>query len=71
MYDSLINPNQCRAYGVSICDDPFDPTRTLGLHDPITGIKIPFEMRGSTAVFKTRAPDTQEIKGISLVLAIV
>jgi hypothetical protein len=34
LYDSLINPNQCRAYGISICDNPFDPTRPLGLHDP-------------------------------------
>ena len=22
---SLINPNQCRSFGVSLCDDPFDP----------------------------------------------
>ena len=31
---SLINPNQCRAYGVSYCDDPTDPNRELGLYDP-------------------------------------
>jgi hypothetical protein len=61
MCDSLINPNQCRAYGISICDDPFDPNRPLGLHDPKTGIFIPFEMQGTTAGFKTRAPQRDEV----------
>ena len=28
---SLINPNQCRAYGISICDDPTDLHRPLGI----------------------------------------
>jgi hypothetical protein len=23
----LINPNQSRVYGISLCDDPFDPFR--------------------------------------------
>jgi hypothetical protein len=23
--NSLINPNQSRVYGISLCDDPFDP----------------------------------------------
>ena len=25
MSKSLINPNQCRAFGVGVCDDPTDP----------------------------------------------
>jgi hypothetical protein len=25
--NSLINPNQSRVYGISLCDDPFDPFR--------------------------------------------
>ena len=29
MENSLVNPNQCRVYGVSVCDDPFDPHRKL------------------------------------------
>jgi hypothetical protein len=62
LYNSLINPNQCRAYGVSICDDPFDKNRPLGLHDPVSGITIPFEMHGSIAGFTTRAPQEQEIR---------
>ena len=31
MHKSLINPNQCRAFGVGVCDDPTDPYRKLGL----------------------------------------
>ena len=31
MYKSLINPYQCRAYGIPLCDDPTDPNRRLGI----------------------------------------
>ena len=27
----LINPNQCRKFGIKICDDPTDPHRKLGI----------------------------------------
>jgi len=27
---SLINPNQCRSYGISVCDDPTDQNRDIG-----------------------------------------
>ena len=30
MPKSLINPNQCRAFGISLCDDPTDPHQALG-----------------------------------------
>jgi hypothetical protein len=33
---SLINPNQIRSYGLSLCDDPFDMHRDLGIDDPST-----------------------------------
>ena len=29
---SLVNPNQCRAFGISFCDDPTDTHRALGFH---------------------------------------
>jgi hypothetical protein len=34
--NSLINPNQCRMFGMSLCDDPFDPCRKLpcNVHSP-------------------------------------
>ena len=59
MNRSLINPNQCRAFGISVCDDPTDPHRSLGFHtDTIT---IPFSMDGSIASTKTRCPTQEEL----------
>ena len=31
MDKSLINPYQCRAYGIPLCDDPTNPSRRLGI----------------------------------------
>ena len=56
---SLINPNQCRAYGVGVCDDPTDPYRQLGFyHDDEF---FPMQMNGSIAVMNTRRPTRQEL----------
>jgi hypothetical protein len=41
--NSLINPNQCRMYGMEICDDPFDPHRELAITDPVTDTHIPMD----------------------------
>ena len=41
---SLINPNQCRAYGIPLCDDPTDPYRVLGFQ--LEDYDIPFKMKG-------------------------
>jgi hypothetical protein len=61
MIDSLINPNQCRIYGISICDDPFDPHRSLGIFDHNTGVTIPFKMFGTTAAVETRSISPNEL----------
>ena len=59
MSKSLINPNQCRAYGVSVCDDPTDPHRDLGFfHD---NEFFPLFMRGTTAMINTRCPTDLEL----------
>ena len=34
MGKSLINPNQCRKFGIQICVDPTDPHRKLGIEAP-------------------------------------
>jgi hypothetical protein len=60
--NSLINPNQCRVFGLSICDDPFDPHRDLTIYDPVTDTLIPMEMMGTVAYLTTRAPTWQEIR---------
>ena len=31
MHKSLINPYQCRAFGISLCDDPTDPSCDMGI----------------------------------------
>ena len=59
MMKSLINPNQCRAYGVPVCDDPTDPYRTLGFQ--LENYNIPFNMIGSTAAFSTSCPTPEEM----------
>ena len=60
--NSLINPNQCRNYGVSICDDPFDPNRSLSIYDHITEQDISLYMEGSTACLDTRVPSDKELE---------
>ena len=58
---SLINPNQCRHNGISLCDDPFDPYRELGIYDPFTKISIPLEVTGTTVGLTTRLPTRDEM----------
>ena len=59
MKKSLINPNQCRSFGIPTCDDPTDPHRTLGFIKD--DIQIPFDMNGSTAFFTSRTPTPEEM----------
>ena len=59
---SLINPNQCRSFGVSLCDDPFDPNRQLSIFDPASELTIPLQMNGTICYFKSRTPRDDEIK---------
>ena len=59
MDKSLINPNQCRSFGVGVCDDPTDPHRELGLfHDDEY---FPLSMAGTIAAMSTRCPTRQEL----------
>ena len=61
MSHSLINPNQCRSFGISLCDDPFDPYRKLSIYDPHTDTTIPLSMRGTICSFITRIPTPDEL----------
>jgi Reverse transcriptase (RNA-dependent DNA polymerase) len=61
MQNTLLNPNQARITGVQICDDPFDPHRSLGIFDPVTDISVPLDMFGSFAGVETRLPSPQEV----------
>ena len=59
---TLANPNQCRSFGVSWCDDAWDQHRSLGIECKNPDLSIPFVMDGSTALFETRTPTEDEIK---------
>ena len=56
---SLINPNQIRAFGVAVCDDPTDPHRPLGID--FGDMSIPMKMNGSICYFTSRSPTDAEI----------
>lgn len=62
MNKSLVNPNQCRAYGISVCDDPFDPYSELGFYDNASETNIPMEMHGSFCTMLTRCPTQEELE---------
>jgi hypothetical protein len=59
---SLLNPNQCHIFGLSVCDDPFDPHHDLGIYDPVTDLTVPLRMMGTIAYVTMRAPTWQEIQ---------
>ena len=66
MSNSLINPHQLRAYGLSVCDDPWDPNRALGIE---TGdVFIPFHTQGPNLFFESRSPTTRELDTLPEVL---
>jgi len=58
--NSLWNPNQSRAYGISVCDDAWDPNQDLGFHDPVSDMFVPLAMDG-VALVKTRVPTADEV----------
>ena len=53
---TLANPNQCRLFGVSWCDDAWDENRSLGMQLKDPELSIPFKMNGSFAEFETQTP---------------
>jgi hypothetical protein len=57
---SLINPNQIRVTGISVCNDPFDRYRHLGINLDI--LHIPFQTDGNTIYFTSRVPTKQELE---------
>jgi hypothetical protein len=63
LQNSLINPNQCRAHGIEINDNPFDQRgQPLSIKDEITGIEVPMQFHNSIIYARTRAPTLEEIK---------
>jgi hypothetical protein len=58
---SLLNPNQIRYEGHSLCDDPWDKHRSLGLMCRDNPVFIPFETRGTVVHFDSRIPTADEL----------
>ena len=58
---TLINPNQCRHFGIQICDDPMDPHRELGITMDDEYF-IPMSMDGTTCGFVSRCPTVEELE---------
>ena len=56
---SLVNPNQCRAFGISLCDDPTDTHRALGFHTD--KVLIELFMKGTIATMMTHFPSQEEL----------
>ena len=57
---SLISPNQCRAEGNKIYDDPTS-TVPMAIHHTVTTIDIPLVMNGVIAMVSTRVPTDDEL----------
>ena len=57
---SLIQTNQCSAFGVEICDNPTDSSRSLGMQLS-EDFLFPFQAKGPTMLFTSRCPTGEEI----------
>ena len=66
MPNTLINPHQLRHFGISLCDDPWDPNRSLGM--TTSGPVVPFYTDGPNICFDSRVPTDWEINHLDLIL---
>ena len=66
LHYSLINPHQIRAYGHSLCDDPWDPHRSLGLD--VETLFIPFQTAGPNLYFESRVPTDWEMNNLPTII---
>jgi hypothetical protein len=66
MENSLINPNQLRAYGLVVNDDHFDSSRGFGVDNEQAF--IPFNTMGTVAYFESRVPTEWEKTHLPVIL---
>ena len=59
MGHSLLNPNQMRANGIDVWDNPYDKERDFGIETDL--VLIPFESSGTVVGFKSRVPIDDEL----------
>ena len=61
MDHSLVNPNQMRAYGVTVQENPFS-TSPLYLQAPDDDFVIPLQTKGTNVIMETRSPTDEELQ---------
>ena len=66
LHCSLINPHQIRSYGYGVCDDPWDPHRSLGGID-LGSIFIPLRGHGPNLSFESRVPTDWEMNNLPII----
>jgi hypothetical protein len=55
-----VNPNQARAHGVKVPDDPTSRF-PVAIYDPVTQVTIPMEMKGTIAGLVMRTPMDEDL----------
>ena len=66
LQNSLINPNQIRANGIPVYDDPFDHSNAFGVASDM--VFIPFNTTGTIVHFESRVPNDWEAKHLPVIL---
>ena len=65
--NSLINPNQLRAYGTVLLDNPFSSSPIIIYIEDVDGqALIPLVARGTTIVVDTRTPTSEELMHLEI-----
>ena len=67
MEKSLINPNQCRKFGIQICNDPTNPHKNLGT-DSSEELFFPTTIEGSTCGIITHPSYDNELHNCRRIL---
>ena len=62
MYKGIINPNQCKSFGVQCVDDPTDPTRKLVFY--AKNVFLPRHMQGTNCLEDFFCPSGDELQQI-------
>jgi hypothetical protein len=65
LHCSLINPHQIRSYGHSLCDDPWDPHRPLGLD--VGTLFIPLLTSGPNLFFDSSVSSDWDLDNLPIV----
>ena len=57
---SLIKPNQCKKFGIQICNNPTNPHRNMGI-EASEDLFIQMKMEGSTCGLVTHTPTDDDL----------